>query len=155
MTNIDEMKITHTVIKDIDIEKYLDKTDQAVFQVCVDQIKIGRALEGRGNNKYIVINTDEIYANEVAEIMRENGHWEGALPAARNIFEVIEEKQKRYYKLQKEMQELINTADNIDVLYKGKKGILLRIYTNSTADILLESDEGEQHEIHVNLSDLY
>lgn len=70
-----EMKITHTVVKDTDIEKYLDKRDQAVFDDCVGQIQIGRALEGRGNPKYIVINMDEPYVEEVIEILKRNGHW--------------------------------------------------------------------------------
>jgi len=73
----------------------------------------------------------------------------------KSVFEVIEEKQKQYYELQKELRELINGADNVDVRYKDKKGILIRIYTNSTVDILLESDDGEEYELHVNLSDLY
>lgn len=75
MAKTEGMKITHTVIKNADIEKYLDKRDQAIFEDCVGQIQIGRAIEGRGNSKYIVINTDEPYIGEVVEILKRNGHW--------------------------------------------------------------------------------
>lgn len=72
-----------------------------------------------------------------------------------NIFQVIEEKQNLYYKLQKELQFLISEADNATVRYKGKRGILKRIYTDSTADIIFEDEYGEQYEQSVKLSDLY
>ena len=75
MPNLEDIKKTHSVIKDSDIEKYLDKRDQAIFEDCVGQIQIGRALEGRGNSHYIVINTDELYIGEIVEILKRNGHW--------------------------------------------------------------------------------
>lgn len=75
MVNTTGLKITHTVVKDTDIEKYLDKKDQVAFEDCVGQIQIGRALEGRGNSKYIVINTDEPYIEDVIEILKRNGNW--------------------------------------------------------------------------------
>ncbi|MCT6925388.1 hypothetical protein [Metasolibacillus sp.] len=72
-----------------------------------------------------------------------------------NIFRAIEEKQKLYYKLQKELQILIGEADGTTVRYKNKRGILKRIYTDSTADVIFEDENGEQYEQMVKLSDLY
>lgn len=90
--------------------------------------------------------------------------------SSKSIFGVIEEKQKQYYalqkelrmqkekqyfELQKELRKLITGVDNVDVDYRGKRGILIRIYIDSTADILLTSAEGEGYQKKVNLSELY
>ena len=40
-------------------------------------VSAGRAAEGKEPcPKYLVINTDEIYANEVIKILKRNGHWD-------------------------------------------------------------------------------
>lgn len=150
----------YTILSHKDLNKYIDPFTQNEMWIMLDRIsgniEDGREKDGKNPfNSYLVINTDETYVNEVVEIMHKNGHWEGTTSCKKSLFEVIEEKQKHYYKLQNELRELITGADNVDVNYKGKRGIMIRIYTDSTADILLESDEGESYEQHVNLSDLY
>jgi hypothetical protein len=69
------MQIKFTVVKNADVEKYLSKNDQEKFVDCVGQIEMNRAIEGRGNANYLVINTDEPYAAEIIEIMKRHGHW--------------------------------------------------------------------------------
>ncbi|MNM07327.1 hypothetical protein D3C81_173680 [compost metagenome] len=42
----------------------------------VENVMNKRAAEGKSNfNRYLVINADEPYAAEVAEIMKRHGHW--------------------------------------------------------------------------------
>ncbi|TYS50107.1 hypothetical protein [Bacillus infantis] len=75
MADLDGMQIKFTVVKNDDIEKYLSKNEQEKLIDCVGQIEMSRAIEGLGNAKYLVINTDEPYADEVIEIMKCHGHW--------------------------------------------------------------------------------
>ncbi|MGD6894306.1 hypothetical protein [Bacillus infantis] len=81
MADLDGMQMKFTVVKNDDIEKYLSKNDQEKLVDCLGQIKMSRALEGRGNAKYLVINTDEPYADEVIEIMKRHGHWGNGIRA--------------------------------------------------------------------------
>jgi len=47
------------------------------FETIVDRILHKRAAEGKPPvNSYIVINTDEVYADEVKEILKRHGHWD-------------------------------------------------------------------------------
>lgn len=65
-----------TVIKNDDIEKYVFGTEKVMLQSVCEQIAIGRVSDGRKvNNTYLVINTDEPYAEEVIAILKRNGHW--------------------------------------------------------------------------------
>jgi hypothetical protein len=46
------------------------------FMKLVEHVSNKRKAEGKSNlNRYLVINTDEPYAGEVAEIMKSHGHW--------------------------------------------------------------------------------
>jgi hypothetical protein len=65
------------VIKEEDTEKYLNPFMQNMIGIILGKIYEGRKRDKRQpENEYIVINTDELYADEVIEILRKNGHWE-------------------------------------------------------------------------------
>lgn len=78
MANTEGMIMKYTVIKNKDIEDYLTDDERNTFYNLVEDT-IGYTkdvLEARKKqNKYLVINTDEPYADEVIEIMKRNGHW--------------------------------------------------------------------------------
>lgn len=65
----------YIVIKVEDAEKYLMPDDEYYLTRCLNKIEEGRRLDGKKpRNTYLVINTDEPYVAEVAEIMRKHGH---------------------------------------------------------------------------------
>ena len=66
------------VFKWLDFEKYVPAKLKAEVLNAFDWMNKGRYEEGKEENKYIVINTDEPYAEEVIDILRKNGHWEEA-----------------------------------------------------------------------------
>ncbi|MCT2195196.1 hypothetical protein M3G15_08585 [Paenibacillus sp. p3-SID1389] len=46
------------------------------YMKLVEYVSNKRLAEGKSNcNRYLVINADEPYASEVAEIMKRHGHW--------------------------------------------------------------------------------
>lgn len=66
------------IFKKEDIFKYLDMEQRAQLGMIGAAIDNGRRLDGKPpavNNTYLVINTDEPYADEVIEILKRNGHW--------------------------------------------------------------------------------
>ena len=69
----------YTIINEKDRHKYLTDEENAEFgqllHYYLGKIENGRAVQGKEPfNSYLVINTDEDYANEVVEIMKKNGH---------------------------------------------------------------------------------
>ncbi|MEE4580558.1 hypothetical protein V2V06_21205 [Paenibacillus polymyxa] len=65
------------VIKHEDAVKYLNDKDKAYFNYLCHKIECGRKNDGKlPVNAYLVINVDEPYAEEVAEILKRHGHWE-------------------------------------------------------------------------------
>ena len=64
-----------TVIKNDDLYKYIKVSDLFVLKRIMEKIQHFRKKAGKKDNIYIVINTDEPYADEVIEIMKKNGHW--------------------------------------------------------------------------------
>lgn len=79
MTNTEGMKNKFVVIKREDLQRY---TNAAATGVMIDWlaelIDKGRLASGKtpaSNNRYLVINTDEPYADEIIEIMKRYGHW--------------------------------------------------------------------------------
>lgn len=75
MANLEGMKMKFTVLKNEDIGKlpYEQKANLSEIQEMVSR---NRIKEGkRGFPKYLVINTDEPYADEVINILKRNGHW--------------------------------------------------------------------------------
>lgn len=76
MANLEGLKMKFTVLKNEDIEK-LAAPQRASLREAQELIVRNRLVEGkRGIPKYLVINTDEAYADEVIEILKRNGHWE-------------------------------------------------------------------------------
>ena len=76
MANLEGMKMKFTVIKNDDLETYLDDNDRNTFYYLVeDKISCTKQLEGKKDSTYLVINTDEPYADEVIEILKHHGHW--------------------------------------------------------------------------------
>jgi hypothetical protein len=63
------------VIKNDDAEKYLNTKGQESLNGILETIADSRSMDGKKNNEYLVINTDEPYADEVIEILKRNGHW--------------------------------------------------------------------------------
>ena len=54
----------------------LDANDQNTLSYLVeDKIGYTKELEGKKENTYLVINTDEPYADEVIAILKRHGHW--------------------------------------------------------------------------------
>lgn len=69
----------YTIINERDKRKYLTDSEQAelgqMLHYFLGKISEGRAVAGKEPfNNYLVINTDEPYANQVAAIMKANGH---------------------------------------------------------------------------------
>lgn len=75
MANIEGMRYKFIVIKADDADKYLPLHDRIDLRHILNQINEGRIKEGKKENNYVVINTDEPYADEVINIMKRNGHW--------------------------------------------------------------------------------
>lgn len=75
MGNVDNMKMKYTVINNEDL-KFLPKTQQLWLVNILGMININRMDRGKSpDNRYLVINTDEPYADEVISIMKKHEHW--------------------------------------------------------------------------------
>ena len=76
MANLEGMKMKFTVIKNEDRELFLSTEDAEKLKEIQKEIAIGRELNGKkSDHTYLVINTDEDYADEVIDILKRNGHW--------------------------------------------------------------------------------
>ncbi|WP_370225269.1 hypothetical protein [Cytobacillus sp.] len=75
MANLEGMKMKFTVLKNDDINRYLDEKAKIELSASTAAIQQLRAIEGKKENTYLVINTDEPYANEIIAIMKSHGHW--------------------------------------------------------------------------------
>lgn len=74
----------------------------------------------------------------------------------KSIFQRIAEKQHEYYyTLPGEIREMIQSVEGADFTYEGKKAMVLRIYTDSTADIVvLDNENGNEFKRNVKLVDI-
>lgn len=70
-----EFENKYVVAKRDDIEKYLDIEGQRALHQCLNVISEGRGRDGKMRNTYLVLNTDEPYAAQVAQIMKNHGHY--------------------------------------------------------------------------------
>lgn len=62
--------VTHIVFKKADIEKYLSIEDQYELEYIKSKIALGRVKDKKkAYNTYLVVNTDEKYANEVMQLI--------------------------------------------------------------------------------------
>lgn len=76
MANTQGMEMKFTVIKNDDLETYLNDDERNTFYYLTeDKIGYTKELKGKKPNTYLVINVDEPYADEVIEIMKRHGHW--------------------------------------------------------------------------------
>ena len=76
MADIEGIKEKFIVIKNEDAEKYLSGYGKSLLNTVLRTINRGRSCNGKDtDNIYLVINTDEIYADEIIEIMKKYGHW--------------------------------------------------------------------------------
>ena len=65
------MRITHTVIKNSDVDKYLSVEQTNNLIDILQTICQGRKKDGKPtDNEYIICNMDEPYANEVLTVIR-------------------------------------------------------------------------------------
>lgn len=61
------------VLKIDDIEKHCSEKDKDALTKTLIAITTGRIEEGKSvNNEYLVVNTDEPYADDVRKIIKEN-----------------------------------------------------------------------------------
>lgn len=66
----------YIVFKVDDARKHLTIKEQLNLNSLMRKIAQGREDDGKTpNNTYLIIKTDEVYASEVAEIMKEHGHY--------------------------------------------------------------------------------
>lgn len=75
MANTEGMNMKYLVLKTDDINRYLDEKAKIELSASTVAIQQLRAIEGKKDHIYLVINTDEPYADEVIEIMKRYGHW--------------------------------------------------------------------------------
>lgn len=90
MANIKGIAIKYTVIKNEDIKNLLGESERKQFREFCRKIechnrakKDMEALDKndyatylkRQDNIYLVINSDEPYADQIIDIMKANGHW--------------------------------------------------------------------------------
>lgn len=69
------MNIKFMVLKLEDVQQHLNVFRQEELHQIRDIIHSARQQEGKPDNTYIVINTDEPYAPDIVEIMKQFGHW--------------------------------------------------------------------------------
>lgn len=76
MANLEGMVMKYTVVKNADVSAYLTEQERMVFASMLARVMSKRIFNGQApENKYLVINTDEIYADQVIDIMKDHGHW--------------------------------------------------------------------------------
>lgn len=65
------------VLKNEDVLQHLNAFDRKDLIRVLEKIAKGRKLAGKEiDHNYLIINTDEPYAEQVIDIMRDNNHWE-------------------------------------------------------------------------------
>ncbi|MFF2909986.1 hypothetical protein [Paenibacillus sp. NPDC057934] len=74
MENLQGMDHKFFIAKKEDVEN-LDQGNRNLFRYILNEIHKQRQAAGKKENTYIMINTDEPYADEVIEILKRNGHW--------------------------------------------------------------------------------
>lgn len=75
MSNIEGIGNKFIVFKIEDVNKYITDNGKFDLDVIGEIISRERAKEGKSLNNYLVINTDEPYADKVIELMKEHEHW--------------------------------------------------------------------------------
>lgn len=73
--DVDGLAEVFLVIKHADVVHYLNADQIREFNKILKVIGEGRNADGKKGSRYMVINTDEPYAEQVADILKQNGHW--------------------------------------------------------------------------------
>lgn len=76
MANLDGIDMKYTVLNNSDLKKYHTPSTINFIERVGVAINERRLNEGKRQNSYLVISTDEAYAGEVIEILKRNGHWD-------------------------------------------------------------------------------
>ena len=61
---------THFVIKKEDTMQYLNPLEKVALRGIISSIASGRLDNGKKLNEYLVVNTDEPYADEIREVIK-------------------------------------------------------------------------------------
>ena len=60
------------VVKMEDVEKYLSEEKRKIFNDLLNEISFNRNMDGKSTNTYLVVNTNEKYAEKVFDLIIEN-----------------------------------------------------------------------------------
>jgi len=71
MKTFEIKKGTHIVIKIEDAEEYLTESEARFLNSILDKIDRGRKAYHKKKNEYLIVNTDEPYANKVMQVIKE------------------------------------------------------------------------------------
>lgn len=89
------MEYKYAVVKIEDIDKLLDTEEKQSLYRLLNRISDSREAAGKKINHYLVVNTDEPYANDVINILKENGHWgpssQAVQPRASSVNSLVQE----------------------------------------------------------------
>lgn len=70
------MRMSHIVIKKDDLTKYLNSKEYNALSEVLCKINQGRSLDKRPtDHRYIIVNMDEPYVDEVISVLEKHGHW--------------------------------------------------------------------------------
>ena len=70
-------RITHFVVKIDDVTNNSDETKKALEELSFVS-RLNRTIQLKDPEpQYIVINTDEPYIDEIINVMKKHGHWDG------------------------------------------------------------------------------
>ncbi|SPY16137.1 Uncharacterised protein [Paenibacillus polymyxa] len=76
MSELAGMQVKFTVLKNEDINNYLDEREKSDLSRILWKVQELRLLDGKSPlNTYMVVNTDEPYATDIVRIMQANNHW--------------------------------------------------------------------------------
>ncbi|VUG06118.1 hypothetical protein PPOLYM_02511 [Paenibacillus polymyxa] len=76
MSELAGMQVKFTVLKNEDINKYLDEREKSDLSRILWKVQELRLLDGKPPlNTYLVVNTDETYAADIVRIMQANNQW--------------------------------------------------------------------------------
>ncbi|ADM70881.1 hypothetical protein GMA19_03077 [Paenibacillus polymyxa E681] len=76
MSELTGMQVKFTVLKNEDINKYLDEHEKNDLSRILWKVQELRLLDRKPPlNTYLVVNTDEPYATDIVRIMQANNHW--------------------------------------------------------------------------------
>lgn len=82
----------YLVVKNEDIGRHLDRDEIKSLDFLLDIVRKGRLSDGKSLCNYLVVNIDEPYAGEVADIIeageRIKGTWEHGDPSLREVMSI-------------------------------------------------------------------